>query len=102
MTHKKKHLTTNTVKLNFVKKTSKYAFSCQETFKISRAINREALEALAAIEILSASAVKRLVVEQCSFLKKLLSQILKLKVASFLRVELLHWILLKHLRVTEN
>ena len=102
MTHKKKHLTTNTVKLNFVKKTSKYALSCQETFKISRVINREAIEVLATIEILSASALKRLVVEQCRFLRKLLSQILKLKVASFLRVELLNWILLKHLGVTEN
>ena len=47
-----------------------YPLSCQKTFKISRAIVRETSKMLTAREILSASTVKRLVVEQGRFLKR--------------------------------
>ena len=63
---KKKHITINNIKLNLVKKY--YALSCQKTFKISRAIVQETSKMLSVTEILSASTVKRLLLEQGRFL----------------------------------
>ena len=57
------------MKLNFVKKTIS-TLSSQNTLKISKAIVRETPEILSATDILLASIVKRLVVDQGSYLKR--------------------------------
>ena len=61
--NKEKHLTINTIKLHFVKKTSSMLYPVKKIFKISRAIVRKTPDMLGSTKILSASTVKRLVVD---------------------------------------
>ena len=65
--YNKKHLPISTIKLNF---NPWYALFCQKTFKISRSIVRVTPEVLSTTEVLSASIVKRLDLEQGRFLKR--------------------------------
>ena len=67
--NKKKHLIINTIKL-FCEEGQQYALSCLKTLKISRAIVEVTLEVLSVAKILSASIIKRLVVEQSRILKR--------------------------------
>ena len=64
-----KHLTINVIKPNFEKKTNSMYYTVKKNY-ILRAIARVKLEVLSAIEMLSASTVKMLAVEQDRFLKK--------------------------------
>ena len=67
--NKKKHLIINTIKL-FCEEDQQYALSCLKTLKISRAIVEVTLEVLSVTKILSASIIKRLVVELSRLLKR--------------------------------